>query len=112
MLKLCALHSKSPSPVRRHSWSRCLGRVLRETTGERWGMDDMDEGVVCATSRFGDCFLDEEMHGALKPSGQGSWAEGGLERRSWQVCRSSEWLALSLGCRTWKSILVFFFCRV
>lgn len=30
--------------MRRHSWSRCLGRVLRETTGERWGMEDMDQG--------------------------------------------------------------------
>lgn len=64
--------------------------------------------MVCATSRFEDCFLDEEMRGALKPSGQGSWAEEGLERRSWQVCRSSEGLALSLGCSAWKSILGFF----
>lgn len=80
MLKAHALPSKSLSPSRRQSWSRCLCRVLRETPGECWNIEDMDQGTVCATSGFGDGFLGEEMHEALKPSGQGFWAEAGGSR--------------------------------
>lgn len=81
--------------------------MLRETTGECWSIEDMDQGAVCATSGFGDGFLAEEMHEALKPSGQGFWAEAGWEQRSWQACGNSEWLTLFLGRSAWESILGF-----